>query len=186
MDQKAVYVCHPLYYLKYHHLLPNWEPHVIAELLGAGPVDELPFFPPVYDEDNESESDRVREESATGATPLKTAVAALVVASGGSNTFAGGPSGGGAPDGFGMDQFNFSRVDAGGLIDAQSALLDDMLPAEELVAFLETASPLHKREMEEIAQVVKVGRAQLAHLHKALKMTHINADEKRRLRVLRL
>ena len=178
LDQKAVYVCHPLYYLKYHLLLPNLEPHVIAELLGAGPVGELPFFPPVYDEDNETESDRVKAETAADATPLKTAVAALHVASGGSNTFAGRPSVGGTSEGFGMDPFDF---DAGGLIDAQSALLDDMLPAEELVAFLETASPLHKREMEEIAQVVKVGRAQLAHLHKALKMTHINADEKRRL-----
>ena len=86
MDSSVVYACHPQHCLKYNLPLSKYEAHVVAEVLGAGAIDMLPFLPTVYQEDDEPEAERTRKERSCGATPLKTTVDAAMLASGGINS----------------------------------------------------------------------------------------------------
>jgi hypothetical protein len=172
VEDDSVYVCHPKYYLKYSLLLKKFEAHVMAERLQAGPVDELPLFPTVYEEDDHADAARTKMEASSGATPLKRAVDAALLVSGGINSGSGGAASMyGDSEGFGMAQDDF---DAGGQIDATSDLLDALFQPEELATFLESASPAHKQDMEKLAQVVKTGRTQVLALNKQLKVQDLS------------
>jgi hypothetical protein len=171
LEADVVYLCHPKFLLKFSYALSKYEAHVICELQDAGPVAKLPFLPAVFEADYTPESERSIIEERKGATPLKVAVAAIknsgAFRSGGLNATPTNFEGGS----FGMPADEF---DPTALIDGHAHLFDDvLLAADDMAVFFEAATPEHKKGMEDIANAVKIGKAQIAALTKAMKLPHL-------------